>query len=78
MPASKRQSSSYELWMVTMHYNLKSYDNLRQLFLDDEPSARLLNNELGLINFEELIEDSHRDGYSWGDGCLLVFDDVSD
>lgn len=56
-----------------MHYNLKSYDNLRQLFLDDELSARLLNNELGLINFEELIEDSHCDEYSWGDGCLLVF-----
>lgn len=49
-----------------MHYNLKSYDNLRQLFLDDELSARLLNNELGLINFEELIEDSHRDGCNWG------------
>lgn len=56
-----------------MHYNLKSYDNLRQLFLDDELSARLLNNELGLINFEELIEHSHCDEYSWGDGCLLVF-----
>lgn len=60
-----------------MNHSLKSYSNFKQLRLDDELSARLLNDKLGIVDFGNLVEVSRCDKYRWGDTGLLVFDNVS-
>lgn len=61
-----------------MFYDVKRYENFKELFLADETLARELNKALDLPNFNFISDIEQDNDYYWQNDELLVFKSIYD
>lgn len=61
-----------------MFYDVKRYENFKELFLADETLARGLNKALDLPNFNFISDIEQDNDYYWQNDELLVFKSIYD